>query len=31
VYLDSKWYLCDSDFEGNPTTTATSTMRRFKK
>jgi IPT/TIG domain-containing protein len=31
VYLDSKWYLCDSDFEGNATTTATSTMRRFKK
>jgi IPT/TIG domain-containing protein len=29
VYLDSKWYLCDSDFEGSATTT--STMRRFKK
>jgi hypothetical protein len=29
VYQDSKWYLCDSDFEGSPSTT--STMRRFKK
>lgn len=31
VYQEPKWYLCDSDFEGNATTTATSTMRRFKK
>ena len=31
VYQDPKWYLCDSDFEGNATSTATSTMRRFKK
>ncbi len=31
VYQGPKWYLCDSDFEGSATTTATSTMRRFKK
>jgi len=31
VYQGPKWYLCDSDFEGSATSTATSTMRRFKK
>jgi len=31
VYQGSKWYLCDSDFEGSATSTATSAMRRFKK